>query len=298
MLGIAVVAALLLELMPGDPAVAMAGEAATPERVQMIRTEVGLDKPLWERFGSYLWGVVQGDLGSSPRTGTAVWDQMSATLPVTLSLGALAMFLAVLLGVGSGTLAALRRGQLADRAVTAMAAMMQAIPPFVVGLGLVVFLAVDRSWFPATGYVPLTQDPGLWLRHVLLPAFTLALTPAAELARQTRGALVDTLEQDYIRGVRAKGLSEAKVVCKHGAKNAATPVVTVLGMQVGRVLGGAVVVELIFGMPGFGALALNAVMTRDVVLIQGVILISALAVLLSNFVVDVSYGFFNPKVRG
>jgi peptide/nickel transport system permease protein len=297
LLGIILVTLLLLELMPGDPAEIMAGEQATPEAVELIRKDLRLDQPLWERFVDYSVGVVQGDLGRTPISGITVWSRMEAALPITLALGLVTMTFVVILGISGGVLSALRQGRFADRAVTAAAAVVQAIPPFVVGLALVIVLAVDRSWFPTNGYVKFGEDPYEWFRHLVLPALTLALRPAAEIARQTRGALVDTMEQDYIRASRAKGLPELLVVGKHAAKNAATPVVTVLGLQVGAIVGGAVIVELIYGLPGFGALALNAVVTRDLVLIQGVVLISALFTLAANLAVDVSYGYLNPKVR-
>jgi peptide/nickel transport system permease protein len=297
LLGVMLVALLLLELMPGDPAKIMAGDNATPEAVELIRNDLRLDEPVWERFAHYVGGVVRGDLGRSPGSHQPVWDRISAALPVTLSLGAMALVLAVLIAVPAGTWAALRRGRFVDRAVAAAASVFQAVPPFVVGLALVILLAVERSWLPSGGFVPLEEDPWEWFRHLVLPASALSLSAAAEVARQTRGALVDTFEQDYIRALRAKGLRERWVVGKHAAKNAATPVVTVLGLQVGRILGGAVVVELIFGMHGFGTLALNAVMTRDIVLIQGVVLVSAVAVLIANLAVDVAYGYLNPRAR-
>jgi peptide/nickel transport system permease protein len=297
LLGVMLVALLLLELMPGDPARIRAGDNATPEGVAAIRSDLRLDEPVWERFAHYVGGVVRGDLGRSPGSHQPVWARISSALPVTLSLGAVALLFAVLIAVPAGTWAALRRGRFVDRAVAAAASIFQAVPPFVVGLALVILLAVDRSWLPPGDFVPLEEDPWEWFRHLLLPASALSLSAAAELARQTRGALVDTFEQDYIRALRAKGLQERWVVGKHAAKNAATPVVTVLGLQVGRILGGAVVVELIFGMHGFGTLALNAVVTRDVVLIQGVVLVSAIAVLLANLAVDVTYGYLNPRAR-
>ncbi|HEY8527653.1 MAG TPA: ABC transporter permease [Acidimicrobiales bacterium] len=297
LLGVMLVALLLLELMPGDPAEIMAGENATPEAVQMIRDDLRLDDPLYERFSRYVGGVVTGDLGESPGSGIPVWDRISEALPVTLSLGGMALVLAVVVAIPAGTWAALRRDGLADRAVAAAAAVLQAVPPFVIGLGLVIFLAVERAWLPANGYVAFADDPYEWFRHLILPATALALSAAAELARQTRGAVVDVLEQDYIRAARAKGLRDRLVIGKHVAKNAATPVVTVLGLQVGRILGGAVVVELIFGMHGFGALALNAVVTRDIVLIQGVVLVSAIAVLIANLLVDLVYVYLNPRSR-
>lgn len=297
LIGVVLVAMLLMELMPGDPARIMAGDNATPEAVEVIRGDLELDEPLWERSGSYLWNVAHGDLGQTPGSRTPIWDRISAALPVTLSLALVSMVLAVVIGVAAGTAAALQRGRLLDRAVTAAAAVMQAVPPFVVGLGLVIAFAVDRAWFPAGGYEPLASGLSEWLRYLWLPAFALALSSAAELARQTRGALVDTLEEDFIRASRAKGLSERWVIGKHAAKNAATPVVTVAGLQVARILGGAIVVEQIFGMHGFGSLAVNAVLTRDMVLIQGVVLVSAVGVLIINLLVDLSYGYLDPKAR-
>ena len=297
LLGVMLVALLLVELMPGDPAAIMAGEDATPEAVAAVRADLNLDASLFERFASYVQGVLHGDLGRSPGSGTPVWDRISAALPVTLSIGLVAMVLAVLIAIPAGTLAALRRGGLVDRAVTAVAAVIQAVPPFVVGLALIIFFAVQRGWLPTGGYAPLGEGVGTWLRHLLLPGLALALLAAAELARQTRGSMVDTFEQDYIRAVRAKGLRERRVIGKHAAKNAATPVVTVLGLQVGHILGSAVVIELIFGMNGFGSLAMNAVLTRDIVLIQGVVLVSGIGVLVANVAVDIAYGYLNPKVR-
>jgi peptide/nickel transport system permease protein len=297
LVGVILVAMLLLELMPGDPARIMAGDNATPEAVEVIRQDLDLDKPVWERFGSYVWNVIQGDLGQSPGSSTPIWNRISDALPVTLSLGLVAMVIAIVIGVAAGAAAALRRGRWVDRAVTAAASVMQAVPAFVVGLALVIALAVDRSWFPASGYQPLASGVNEWLRYLFLPALALALSSAAELARQTRGALVDTLEQDYVQASRAKGMSERWVIGKHAAKNAATPVVTVAGLQVTRILGGAVVVEQIFGMHGFGSLAVNAVLTRDMVLIQGIVLVSAVGVLIVNLLVDLSYGYLNPRVR-
>ena len=298
LLGVMLLAMLLLNLMPGDPAVIMAGETATPEAIQKVRSELHLDQPVWERFGRYVWGVVHGDLGRSPGTGIRVWDRISPALPVTLSLGVLTIALVIVVGVSAGTLSALRRGRLVDRIVTVVSSVMQAVPPFVIGLVLVIVLAVDRKWFPANGFVPLTKDPWEWFHHLILPSFTLALLGVAQMARQTRSALIETLDQDFIRATRAKGVREFSVIGKHAAKNAATPVVTVLGLQVGAVLGGAVIVEALFAMPGFGSLALDAVTSRDAVLIQGVVLISAVAVLVANLAVDISYAYFNPRTRG
>lgn len=297
LIGVLFLAMFLVELMPGDPAAIMSGENASPETVELTRKQLRLDEPLYERFGRYTWAVLHGDLGHTPGAALSVRDRIAPTLAVTLSLAIVAIVFAVVVGVAAGTVAALRRGKFVDRSVTAISSVMLAIPPFCIGLALVVFLAVNRTWFPTGGYVPLRENPWEWLHHLILPGITLGLFAAAELARQTRSALLDTLEQDYIRALRAKGLPERKIIAKHAAKNSATPVITVLGLQVGRILGGAVVVELIFALPGFGALALGAVLSRDVLLIQGVVLVSAIAVLLSNLVVDVAYGYLNPRTR-
>jgi peptide/nickel transport system permease protein len=297
LLGVVLVAVLLLDLMPGDPAAIMAGDTATPEAIAKIRQQLHLNEPLWERYTHYVGGALHGDLGRSPGSSIPVWDRIWAALPVTFSLLIVGMGFAVVFGVAGGTWAALRRGRLADRAITLVASVLQAVPPFVVGLALVIFFAVDHSWLPASGYAPFGDGPWEWFRYLILPGIALSLASAAEIARQTRGALVDTLGQDYIRALRAKGLRERWVIGKHAAKNAATPVVTVFGLQVGRFLGAVVTVELIFGMHGFGELALNAVLSRDIVLIQGVVLVSAVVVVLANLVVDISYGYFNPKAR-
>jgi peptide/nickel transport system permease protein len=292
-----VMALLLMDLMPGDPATIMAGERATPEAVEAIRADLALDRPFVERFVDYVGGVLRGDLGQSPGSASSVWDRIWASLPVTFSLGLVAMVMAVVGGVATGVAAALHQGRPLDRAVTGVSSVLLAVPSFVVGLALVIFFAVDRSILPASGYEPLSAGLWPWLERLILPGAALALASGAELARQTRGALVDTMEQDFIRAHRAKGLGRWRVLAKHAAKNAATPVVTVAGLQITRILGGAIIVERIFGMHGFGELAVNAVLTRDLVLIQGVVLVSAVVVLLVNLLVDLSYAYLNPQAR-
>jgi peptide/nickel transport system permease protein len=298
LLGVVFLAMLLMELSPSDPARSLAGADASAEAVATIRHHLHLDQPLWQRYLRYVGGMLKGDLGSSPLGNTSVWGEISKAFPVTLSLTVVGMVFATVLGVTGGAIAAVRQGRLADRLVTAVASVVQAVPPFVAGLGLVIVLAVDRAWLPPGGYVALADNRWEWLRHVVLPAATLALPVAASLARQTRAALLDTLEQDYIRALRAKGLRERSILGKHAAKNAATPVVTVLGLSVGTILGGAVIVESIYALPGFGTLATNAVISRDLPMMQGAVVVAAVFVLLTNLLVDISYGFFNPKVRG
>jgi peptide/nickel transport system permease protein len=288
---------LLIDLVPGDPARIVAGSDATPAQLDVVRARLGLDKPFVERMGTYVVKVAQGDLGKSLQNQQPVTERIASSLPVTMSLGLVAMLFALIIAVPCGVLAALNRGRWFDHVVALLSSLLIAIPPFVVGLIFVVVFALQRSWLPAAGYVPFGQNPLEWLRSLILPGLALALTPAAELVRQIRGTLVDTMEQDFVRTVRAKGMPRRYVLGKHAAKNAAPPVVTVLGLQVGRILGGAVVVERIFAISGFGTLAFDAVLSRDLPLIQGVVLVSALAVIICNVLVDFSYGYFNPRLR-
>jgi peptide/nickel transport system permease protein len=297
LVGVLLVVVLLTELMPGDPATIMAGDGATPEAVAAIRAQLHLDRPVWERFADYLGSALTGDLGTSPGTATPVAERVGAALPVTLSLMVVTMVIAVVLGVGFGTAAALRRGRFLDRAVTTSTSVLLAVPAFVIGLLLVIWFAVDRPWFPAGGFSPLGAGPGAWFSHLVLPSLALAMVGAAELARQTRGAVVDALGRDFVRAARARGIRERYVIGKHAAKSSATPVVTVTGLQVAGILGGTVVVERIFGMHGLGSLAVDAVLRRDVLLLQGIVLVVAVGVLAVNLLVDLSYGYFDPRAR-
>lgn len=287
----------LLELAPGDAARAVAGEAATPEQVEQIRAELGLDRPLALQYLSFVGDALRLDLGRSAQDSRPVTEILAEAFPVTASLTLVGLALAVLLAVPAGAVAALWRGRLPDRLVTAAAALFLAVPPFVVALLLVVTLAIRQPLLPAVGYVDFTESPADWLAHLVLPGTALALYAGAELVRQVRGGLVDALERDFIRTSRAKGLRERLVVGKHAARAAAAPAVTVFGLQVGRILGGAVLIEFVFALPGFGSLAVNAVTTQDVPLIQGVVLVAALCLVAVNLSVDLVCGVLNPRLR-
>jgi peptide/nickel transport system permease protein len=287
---------LLIDLSPGDPAAVLAGESATQERVDEVRAQLGLDQSLWERLASYYGAIVQGDLGTSLFSGQSVVGAIAESLPITISLTVVAFLMIFIIAIPLGTVAALRRDGFADRAVSALASFFIGIPPFVAGLILVLVFALALRAFPATGYAPLSDGLNVWLTHLMLPALALALPSAAEVARQLRGALVDVLEQDFIRTQRAKGLSPLLVVGKHGLKNAGPPVLTVLGLQLGRMLGGTVIVEMVFAMPGFGMLIYNSVLQHDLPVIQGVVLISALAVIVVNIFTDVLETVINPRL--
>ncbi|ROO87470.1 peptide/nickel transport system permease protein [Actinocorallia herbida] len=298
LLAISLLVFLLLDLMPGDAAATLAGENASAEQIAELRGRLGLDQPVLLRYWDWLTSAVHGDLGQSLFSSQSVTDTVLERLPVTASLGLAALLLVVVIGLPLGIFAARRPGSAVDRLLSAFASLAMALPPFVVGLVLVLLFAVNLGALPATGYVPLSEGGlGGWLRNLVLPAIAVAAIPVAELARQTRGALVDAQSKDYIRTVRAKGVHERSVLLKHALKNAGVPIATVLGLQVNRLLAGSVTVEFVFAMPGFGALAVNAVIQRDLPMILGVVLTSALIVVVVNILTDLSYGFFNPRLR-
>ncbi|MFT4288414.1 ABC transporter permease [Nocardioides sp.] len=289
---------LLLDLMPGDAAVALAGENASPDQVEATRERLGLDEPLFTRYFHWLGSAVHGDLGQSLFSSQSVTSTIVDRLPVTMSLTVVAMVLVVVVGMPLGIVAARRPNSVVDRLLSAFASVSMSLPPFVTGLLLMLVFAVTLAWFPATGYVSIA-DGGLggWLRNLVLPALAVAAVPIAEIARQTRGALVDTLGTDYVRTVRAKGVRERSVLLKHALKNAGVPIATVLGLQVNRLLAGSVTVEFVFAMPGFGALAVTSVVQRDIPTILGVVMVSAVIVVVVNVLTDLSYGLFNPRLR-
>ncbi|WP_336028018.1 ABC transporter permease [Geodermatophilus sp. FMUSA9-8] len=287
----------LILIIPGDQALAIAGDSATPEQVEAIREDLGLDDPIPVRYGRWLAAAVQGDLGTSLYTSYSVTDALADRLPVTLSLVFVAFLLASVVGTAIGVLAANRRGRLADRVLTVTTSVGLAVPNFWLGLLLVTFFALKLEWFPSGGYVPFSEDPVGWLRSITLPAVTLATAVAAELARQMRASMSDVLERDFIRTHRAKGLRPGTIMRRYALKNAAMPVITVAGLQVARLFGLATVVEIIFNLNGVGSLAVDAVFDRDIPVIQGCVLLITVIVLLVNLVVDVSYGLVNPKVR-
>lgn len=293
-----VVVFLLVEIAPGDPAAIIAGPDAPPETVEAIRRDLGLDRPLWERYLTYAGNLLQGDLGTSYLTNEPVTEVIGRALPRTASIAAFAIVISVLSSIPLGVIAALNRNRLVDRLVTSVAVFLLAVPPFVLAAFLVNWFALSGAqWFPATGYVPLTEDFGEWLRYATLPATAIATISLAELTRLARGALVDALEEDYIRTARAKGMGQFWIVSKHAAKNAAIPYVTILGLNIGRVIGAAVIVEAIFNIQGFGQLGVEATLGRDLPTMQGVVLVSGLIVVITNLIVDISYGYFNPRTR-
>ena len=288
---------LLMELIPGDPAAAIAGDQATASILEQIRERLGLDAPVFERYFDWLGGAVQGDLGTSLFNSQPVLESIKDRLPATLSLTFAATVLALVIGAAIGIVAAQRPTSLLDRAITALTSVGLAMPSFWLGLILIVVFVHQLAWLPPTGYVPLTEDPVEWARSITMPALALGIPSSAVIARQTRSALIDVLQRDYVRAARARGASRTSIVLRHGLKNAAAPIVTVLGFEVLAMLGGSIIIEQLFAIPGFGDLVFAAVQTRDLTVIQGAVVVTAVLVVLVNLVVDLLYAYANPRVR-
>ena len=287
----------LLLLVPGEPAITLAGENPTPEQVAVVKQLLGLDRNYLVQYLSWVSNAVRGDFGVSLYTQSPVSELVFDRLPATFSLALFSMLFGTIFGVAFGIVAAMTRDSLFDRFLSVLSSLGIAIPSFWLGLIFITQFAFNLDWLPALGYVPLTQDPILWMKYLLLPSLTLGLTAAAEIARQVRGALCETLSQEYIRTAKAKGMTNRNILFKHALKNAGIPAVTVIGVQFSYLLGGSVIVEQIFGIPGIGSLAVSSVVSRDLPVLQCVVILSAVAVLLCNILVDTSYLFFNPKLR-
>lgn len=288
---------LMILLVPGDPAVTAAGENASAEQIAQTRERLGLNDHIVVQFGRWLGNALTGDLGNSLQGGTSVSVLIVDRFPVTLGLALVSIIISLLIAVPAAIIAATHKGSWIDRLITLVASAGIAIPAFWLGLMLVIVFSLYLRVLPSTGYVPFTESPAQWATFIVMPAITLAAAPAAEIARQLRASMIDILDQDYVRTATAKGLNRRSVVLKHTLKNAGVPAMTMVGLQLTFLLGGSVIVEQIFGIPGVGALAIKAVLQRDIPVIQGTVLVAALAVLVVNLLVDSSYRFFNPKVH-
>lgn len=288
---------LILHLIPGDPAVIVAGADATPAQVAAVRTDLGLDKPLAVQYAIWIGHVLRGDFGNSLIGKYPVWDQIKRAYPATLELTIGALILALLLAVPLGILAALHPRSWLDRAISAFNAFAIGIPNFLLGILLILLFSLHFAHLPVGGRVPITKDPGAGVKTLILPAVTLSLGIAAVLTRFIRSALLEVLSEDYVRTARAKGLPGAAVIRRHALRNALIPVITVLGIQIGRLLGGAVIVEAVFAWPGMGRLAVQAIVTRDYTIVQAALLLLVTAFIVVNLIVDIAYGFLDPRVR-
>ncbi|WP_433288747.1 ABC transporter permease [Micromonospora sp. CA-244673] len=292
-----VVVFLGVRALPGDPALALAGEDRSPEALEAIRHHYGLDQPLPIQFAQYVERVVQGDFGVSIRTGIPVSSMLTTALPVTVELSLLAILLATALGVGAGVLAAVRRGRPAEWLANGLALVGLSVPHFWLGLLAILYLSVAAGLFPASGFVPLLQDPAGNLHHIILPAVILGTGLAAIIMRQTRSAMLEALSSDHVRTAKAKGLRPRAVITRHALRNSLIVVVTIVGLQLGGLISGAVVTEQIFGLPGFGKMTIDAVFQRDYPVIQAVVLLTATAYIVINFLVDLLYSVIDPRIR-
>ena len=287
----------LLRLTPGDPAAVLAGDYATPEQVAAIRAQMGLDKPMLEQLAGWTARIFRGDLGVSIFSQQPVSKLIAERIQPTLVLTIVTVLLAVATAVPMGVLAAWRAGGWLDRGVMGLAVAGYSAPVFVVGYGLVYVFAMQLDWFPAQGYAPLEQ--GFWpcMRSIALPALTLAFLYMGLIARVTRASMLEVLSEDYVRTARAKGLRQPQVLLRHALKNAAVPIVTVVGIGIASLLGGVVVTETVFNIPGLGRLAADAISRRDYPIVQALILLFAALYAGINLLVDLSYLLFDPRIR-
>ena len=283
--------------LPGDPALALAGEERSPEAIAEIREKYGLDDPVPVQYVRWISLAVQGDLGESVRTGLDVADTIVDKCPITLELAFLSVLIAVLIGIPTGVVAATEKGKFPDYVSNAIGLAGLSIPHFWLGLVLILLLTIRVEVFPASGYVPFLESPVQNLYHMLLPAFVLGTGLAAIIMRQMRSSMLEALDTDYVRTARAKGLSEWSVVGKHALRNSLITVVTVIGLQLGALISGAVVTEQIFVIPGFGTLIVGAVFQRDLPMIQGAVLVAAAGYIVVNFLVEITYSLLNPRIR-
>lgn len=288
---------LLIHLIPGDPVSVMLGPDATPSQIQATRQALGLDRPLHEQLLRFYGRVLRGDLGQSYFLDRPVTTALLERAEPTLVLMASALLIAVVIGVPSGIVAAAHRGSVWDRGLMLGSLLGVCIPGFWLSLNFIYLFAVRLGWLPAAGYASILADPVAALRYMVLPAVSLGFNQSALIARISRSCMLDVLQQDYIRTAQAKGLSERSVTYVHAFRNALVPVVTVIGVTTAVLIGGAVVTEIVFNIPGLGRLIISAILRRDYPVVQGVVLVTAAAYVLINLVVDVLYAFIDPRIR-
>ena len=294
---VAFVVFLLLYLTPGDPAAILAGDAATVDDIRRIREKLGLDQPFIIRFGEWAWALLRGDLGTSIFTNLPVTHLIAQRIEPTVALTVCTLLVAVLVAVPLGVVAAAKAGTWIDRSVMGFTVIGFSLPVFVLAYILIMVFSIELDWLPVQGYRPISEGVWEWLRHLILPSIALGTVYIALIARITRASILDVLAQDYIRTAQAKGLAPSAVLMSHALKNAAVPIVTVIGIGIALLIGGAIVTETVFAIPGIGRLTVDAILRRDYPIIQGMILIFSGAYVLINLLVDLSYMFFDPRIR-
>ncbi len=297
LLVVGIVVFALVHITPGDPAAVMLGQNATAEQIEQLRGQLGLDRPIWEQFLEWISGVVRLDFGESIFLGMPVIEAIQDRVQPTLLLTTYAMIIQIAIGIPVGVISAIRSGSLLDRGLMILSISGAAIPTFFLGIVLILFFAVNLRWLPAGGYVPITEDPVAHLKAMALPAFALGFSSAGLLARLVRSTMLDVMREDYIRTAYAKGVTERSVITRHALRNAMIPALTVIGASVGALLGGAVVTETVFTIPGMGRLVVQSIGRRDFPVIQGAVMLIAAVYVLVNLAVDILYVYIDPRVR-
>jgi peptide/nickel transport system permease protein len=287
----------LLYIAPGDPAAVIAGDQASPADVERIRQSLGLDQPFLVQFGTWLGHILRGDLGTSIFTNLPVSAMIAQRIEPTVSLMAITLVLTIVVAVPLGVVAAWKAGSLVDRAIMAFAVFGFSLPVFVVGYVLAYVFALELEWLPVQGYTPLAQGFWPWLENLILPSIALGCVYIALIARITRASMLEVLQQDYIRTARANGLGQGGILFVHALKNAAVPIVTVIGIGIALLIGGAVVTESVFAIPGLGRLTVDAILRRDYPVIQGIVLVFSFVYVLVNLMIDVTYTLIDPRIR-
>lgn len=290
-----------MRLLPGDPVLMLVSgqelQGATEEQLDAIRATFGLDKPLYVQYLDWIWGVLHGDFGTSILNRSPVVLELVKTIPITFYLGSLAFIISVIFGVPMGIIAAVRRGTIADTSVTLSANLGITIPSFWLGILFIYFFALYLGWLPVMGFTSPFEDLILSLKQTIMPVICLSLFPVASSARQTRSAMLEVMRQDYIRTAWSKGLRERVIIIRHAIKNGIIPVMTLKGISIGHILGGSVLIETVFNIPGMGRLAVDSVLNQDYPYVQAVTLVIALSVVLANLLVDLAYGWLDPRIR-
>jgi peptide/nickel transport system permease protein len=294
---VAICVFLLLHFAPGDPAAIMAGDNATPANIAAIRAKLGLDQPVWLQFLVWVHNLLRGDLGTSLFWGEGVMTLIGQRAEPTISLALTTITFAVVVAVTLGVVAAAKVGSLLDRAVMGFAVMGFSVPVFVVGYLLIFVFAIILKWLPVQGYTPIAEGVLPWLRNLILPSFALGMAYVALIARITRATMLEVLNQDYVRTAKSKGVDQHAILFVHALKNAAVPIVTIIGLGVAGLIGGAVVTESVFAIPGLGRLTVDAILRRDYPVIQGVVLLFSFFYVLVNLGVDLLYTLFDPRIR-
>lgn len=297
LLGVSILVFAIIHLVPGDPVRLALGTRFDQETYEALRARAGLDQPIVQQYADWLTGVVQGDLGVSFRSGRTVLAMVLERLPATLSLAGASILVALLMAVPLGVLSAIRQGRATDRIATAISQIGISIPDFWMGILLILLFALTLGWLPASGYVPLTEDPLEWARRLILPSVTVGVVSGAVLTRFVRSSVLENLGEDFVRTAQSKGLSERQIIREHVLPNALVPVITVTGLQLAYLLSGVVIVEAVFAWPGLGQLALDAVLDRDYPVLQGAVLLFAGFFLLVNLVVDLLYTVVDPRIE-